>query len=447
MNKRNIWSLSFLLLISVNFLIPSPVSAQSNEKPHNEEELYYDKGVADYGFVAWVGGIAAVRFVLPEYEARQILKLKYFCWGEMKAVRIEVLDSKFNILFSREVVPTPGWFEVDISNVKLIVNGSFYIGWEWISDCSNGPWLGFDVTPPNYNESYVGGPPGTPPTLHPNDDYMIRAIVRTPYYNITFDTDPRLSPLVVDGSTYLPSQLPLSFKWPHGSLHTFSTMPTIPITEGKRLVFLRWSDGSNSNTRNIRIFNNGSYLAYFKTQYYLTVTTNISGVFIPGSGWYDAETPVAISVQSIVESQPGKRYFFSQWSDGSFEANRSIYLTAPSTYIALYKTQYKLTILSEYGVPNGAGWYDENTIAYASIGSREVDIGFPYVAVFVGWSGDATGTDLLSNPILMDRAKVVIAIWDKKISFLAYALSGIGLVLLVSLTLIIVIKSRRRKAK
>jgi len=41
-------------------------------------ELYYDDGVADFGFIAGPRAVAAVKFSVSEVS--KILKLKYFVW-------------------------------------------------------------------------------------------------------------------------------------------------------------------------------------------------------------------------------------------------------------------------------------------------------------------------------------------------------------------------------
>lgn len=160
----------FLLLVSLVLSI-TPASAE-------EKELYYDDGSADFGFVAAPGAIAAVKFVCNSSHPCQVLKLMFFVWGEMKPVYVKVLDLNFTPIFSLEVTPYEGWFEVDISYANIIVNGwqPFYIGLQWISEPSR-PWLGVDTTPPHHEESYLGtvGNPGSPKS---SEDYMIRVSVK-----------------------------------------------------------------------------------------------------------------------------------------------------------------------------------------------------------------------------------------------------------------------------
>jgi parallel beta-helix repeat protein len=77
-----------------------------------------------------------------------------------------------------------------------------------------------------------------------------------------------------------------------------------------------------------------------------------------------------------------------------------------------YVPQYYLTVVSPYDTAGGTGWYDWGTTAYATLATGTVDIVPGWVeAVFTGWSGDATGTGLTSDPIFVNGPKTVVADW------------------------------------
>jgi len=74
--------------------------------------------------------------------------------------------------------------------------------------------------------------------------------------------------------------------------------------------------------------------------------------------------------------------------------------------------QYYLSVISEFGVVGGEGFYDAATNAYASLDIGVIDYGNGTQRVFNGWSGDASGSDYLqSDPILMDQNKTAVASW------------------------------------
>ena len=144
-------------------------------------ELSYDDGSAEFGFVAWPGAIAAVRFSAP-FEL-QVTKLKFHVWGEMQDIRVHILNASQNSVYSLVTTPAPGWFEVDISGANVAVSGDFFVGWQWISEPRNGPWLCVDTDPPYNQRSFLGSEgnlfhkgSGTPDEQ--KEDYLIRAVVR-----------------------------------------------------------------------------------------------------------------------------------------------------------------------------------------------------------------------------------------------------------------------------
>jgi parallel beta-helix repeat protein len=72
---------------------------------------------------------------------------------------------------------------------------------------------------------------------------------------------------------------------------------------------------------------------------------------------------------------------------------------------------YSLTVNSLYDTPGGTGWYNNGTTAYATLSDGVVSGGAGIQYVFTGWSGDASGTGLTSNPIIMNGPKIAIANW------------------------------------
>ena len=159
----------FTLLLLLTFTIS--VKAQ----PY---ELSYDNGTAEFFFNACVGCIAAVRFSVN--SSVQILKLRYFISGETLLFRVHVLNSDFTPIFSRDVRASsedPHWFEVDISDANVVVNGDFFVGLEWRTPYDSGPrpWLGAETKSP-YRRSYLGSFPYPAPIY--KDNYLIRVVVQ-----------------------------------------------------------------------------------------------------------------------------------------------------------------------------------------------------------------------------------------------------------------------------
>ena len=153
--------------------------AKGSSQPLPWLETYFDDGSPEFGFVAWSGGLGAVRFTAP--SGSRIQKLRFYVWGVMDPVSVHILDHTWTPLLTRTVTPSAGWFEVDVSDANVITDGEFYVAWQWLEDASGGPWLGFDNTLPHYHQSYLGNlDPANPPSVAPNDNYFIRAVVSYP---------------------------------------------------------------------------------------------------------------------------------------------------------------------------------------------------------------------------------------------------------------------------
>lgn len=143
-------------------------------------ELYYDDGDWNYAFRNAPGGIGAVKFNVSDYT--QVLKLKYYVVGESVDLNVYVLDANLNVLLLKRVTPYPGWFEVDIENDNVFINGDFFAVVQWIPEYQNedyyyGPFIGVDIDLPHHQRSYVGSVDSIIPALE-NEDFLIRATVK-----------------------------------------------------------------------------------------------------------------------------------------------------------------------------------------------------------------------------------------------------------------------------
>jgi len=150
-----------------------------SSRPLSSLETYFDDGSPDAGFATWAGGVGAARFTAP--DGTEVQRLRFHVWGEMHPVNVYVLDSTWTTLLSQTVTPSPGWFEVDVSDANIVTNGDFYVAWQWPEAVSGGPWLGLDKALPHHHHSYLGNlDPLNPPQVVENEDYLIRAVVSYP---------------------------------------------------------------------------------------------------------------------------------------------------------------------------------------------------------------------------------------------------------------------------
>ncbi len=187
--------------------------------------------------------------------------------------------------------------------------------------------------------------------------------------------------------------------------------PSGVVEKQSRLLFAGWSgDVSSTEPQLVVLVDRAlTIVANWKTQYYVTITSAFGEV--PGSGWYDANSQIQLSVSTIIDHANGTRRIFLGWGGdiASTEPTISLFIDGPKTVASNWKTQYELRIESTHGNPSGAGWYDSGAQANFSIEAViQVDSGTRYV--FVKWTGDP-GSDSPSGTVVMNSAMEMQAEW------------------------------------
>ena|GEM_PF-1393261 len=243
-------------------------------------------------------------------------------------------------------------------------------------------------------------------------------------FSVTLGASPDAVSLIIDGTTCSPADLPKLFSWANGSVHYCVVPSPVEASEGTQYVFTSWSDNDTSLSKTITVSGNSTYTASYKTQHYLTVDADYSDP--SGEGWYDKGTDIDIETAEII-GDDGTRHVFLKWTvDDNTKTNNyvSITMDAPHMAVADYKTQHYLTVNSEYGDPEGQGWYDDGDMATFSVTSP---LGSIVRKVFTKWSGDSTATSP-STTIQMDEPKTVTANWRDDYLFLYILIGGIVVV-------------------
>ncbi len=145
----------------------------------------------------------------------------------------------------------------------------------------------------------------------------------------------------------------------------------------------------------------------YSTQYLVTYSSigNALSVSVPTAEWVNtgAQADGSFPTQVINEAQDTRCNFLSD--------NRPETITQPTIIIGTYQTQYYLTVTSPYNTASGAGWYNAGNAATASLesGTASGSVGTQYV--FTAWSGDASGSSLTSNNIIMNSPETATATW------------------------------------
>ena len=282
-----------------------------------------------------------------------------------------------------------------------------YYGYSyWYSDCYYNYY-------PNYYGNYYGYYSYGYPYYYDYSYYNAPS-----NYQLTVTTDPANLGTVTGGGTY--SQ---------GSSASFSvTQTTIQSSSNTRYVFSHWSGDYSGVGSSGTVTVNGAMkiVATYQPQYYLTVDAQPGSGPVPqGSGWYNAGDTASLTSTAQPVGDSSSRIVFEGWSvDGQNTqsgTSLSVTMNAPHTVSAQYKQQYYLQVLTDQGVPYGAGWYDAGSTAQISV-STPVSTQYGVSIVFNGWQGDVQSNSQ-STSVQMNKPMTAIASWraDSTVLYLTIA--------------------------
>jgi len=174
--------------------------------------------------------------------------------------------------------------------------------------------------------------------------------------------------LVIDGSNYNISDLPLHFWWDKGSVHDFSFVsPLVVALNEKRYIWTATSGLSTTQSETLTVTESGEITATYKTQYYLTVRVDPPGItMISGEGWYNKSVKVSLIAPTVAN------YNFEYWDiDGASQSSGvnpiTVQMDSPHTATAHYSLiRYTLVISSTTGGTTtpapGTYTYDPGTL-------------------------------------------------------------------------------------
>ena len=130
--------------------------------------------------------------------------------------------------------------------------------------------------------------------------------------------------------------------------------------------------------------------------------------------WEDG-TDHWLSVPSIVKDNPSTRYRFDSWKDNNSELMRTVTVNAADDkeFVALFRLQHYLKVISEKGEILGGGWQDEGGSSFFTVESEivldEKDDNVRYV--FNSWDfGDYPNNS--ENQLDIVESTTVTADWD-----------------------------------
>jgi hypothetical protein len=252
---------------------------------------------------------------------------------------------------------------------------------------------------------------------------------------VTIDAIPRIAGITVDSDIYLPEELPLSINWDTTTDHVITAEKTVNETPDKRYVFGSWKDGYVESVRTVNADESNSFIALYKTQFYLKVLTEFGNSV--GQGWYDEGSTVNFSLDT--EHVPDKnddtiRYSFDSWDLGDYKnsVSNSISIDTPLTVKANWNKEYKLEIRSNVPdyIPSGSGFYTAGK-NLALIAETEVDsVNSDTKYIFDKWVTVGPNPVVISNglspstSVVIDSSYIIEARYKK--SFLLNVWSPYG---------------------
>jgi len=184
-----------------------------------------------------------------------------------------------------------------------------------------------------------------------------------------------------------------------GSVATISVEGAVITGNGTRQVFLGWNDSSQQSTTLTIVVNSPViYQALWKTQYLVTVQSAYGNP--QGSGWYDQNSSVQISIIPQISYQNHTRRVFTGWSGDYTGKATSVTLVAdsPKNLMAHWKTQYQVSFKVS-GLPNGT-----DTTLQLDDGLHPISISTPYSAWYdAGHALNPTANQTLSFGFLQFR--------------------------------------------
>ncbi|MGA2626184.1 MAG: M6 family metalloprotease domain-containing protein [Candidatus Bathyarchaeia archaeon] len=235
---------------------------------------------------------------------------------------------------------------------------------------------------PGVRQAFTGWSDGNfanPRQLTVTSNVTIQAVYATQY----------LLSINPNGGTTTPS----AWYQPNSTVTVSATSPSNVTANASRFMFSSWSGDLSSNSAAITVTMSKplTLQANWVKQYYVTI---ISPTGTPsGEGWYNVGSVVTVGVQSTIQYSNGTRMIFNGWRSTTLGNNPTSQITvnSPITLLATWKTQYLVTVHSEYGSASGGGWYDAGSPVQVSI-----QPGLQYSnqtrRIFTGWTGDVSGS-------------------------------------------------------
>lgn len=219
-------------------------------------------------------------------------------------------------------------------------------------------------------------------------------------YQVTFDkagvsSDYTGSVVTIDSTIYSATQLPINFTWNSGSTHNFDFTSYLVVgSTTKQYVWTSTTgDLTSVQSGTLTVTTYGSVIGNFKTQYYLSVSSQYDSPS-PPKGFFDSGSGIT---ESVTSPASGGQYICTGWTGtGSVPTSGSttsatFTITAASSITWNWQSsagQLSLTVSSPHGNPNpsvGKSYWTSGSSVNCSVSSPVTED--YYVWTCTGWTG------------------------------------------------------------
>jgi len=226
----------------------------------------------------------------------------------------------------------------------------------------------------NGNVRYVFDSYSPSATVTMDSDKTVTINYQTEYL-LTFEQIGSGEPVYITvNDAQLPDALPQSLWIEKGSTIVFSYPSIVADSAGTTRYVLTGVSGNTTDT-SVAVDAPTSVVGSYKTQYYLTVTTEPEALDTPQySGWYDSEAYADIEVEALTGGdEVSTRYRFDHWTGTGIinqaSSSTQIVMDAPKTATAHFVKQYYITVISLHDSPTPSQWVDSGQSLTASVTS------------------------------------------------------------------------------
>ncbi len=203
----------------------------------------------------------------------------------------------------------------------------------------------------------------------------------------------------------------LSIRLGYAASYEISVTQDISISEGSRIHFLGWEDGSPSSVRVTHLSSDTTLRASYVKQHFVDIDSRALALGATGGGWHDEGSIATVSVEEKVIITDGTRAVFTGWTGDLThpEASISFVVDSPKSLTATWKLQHLIAVNSQHGSPTGEGWHDEGSTARVSVEDALL-VSEGTQLKFVEWRGDLMNTSAIFS-FTVDGPKSLSASW------------------------------------